>query len=104
MNIFTYQTKGGKDLVLSFLDRLTLDEQAEGYYILEMLENYSYDILHKLNTRQIQSKLWEIKFCRHNRLYYVVFNENDCYLVHACRKQKGKAELNDIRIAKLRMN
>ncbi len=45
-----------------------------------------------LNTRQIEGKIWEIKFRRHNRIFYVLLDEKNLYLLHACKKQKGKAE------------
>lgn len=57
------------------------DVEAKG---IQYLEN--------LNTRQLEGKLWEIKFRRHNRIFYVLADYNNLYLLHACQKQKGKAE------------
>ena len=42
-------------------------------------------------TRQLQGKLWEIKFSD-NRIMYVIADKDNIYFLHACRKQKGKAE------------
>lgn len=92
MNVFTYCTSGGKDLIREFLDSLTKRESAEGYFILQELENQGVDFLKNLNTRQLERKLWEIKFPRHNRIFYVLVDENNIYLLHGCKKQKGKAE------------
>ncbi len=92
MNVYTYETNGGKDLIKEYLDKLPKKENAEGYLILELLEQKGTDFLQSLNTRQLEGKLWEIKFYRHNRIMYVLVDHDNIYLLHACKKQKGKAE------------
>lgn len=96
MHVHTYKTDGGKDLIRDYLDKLSLAESVEGYFILEELEKRGVDFLELIDTRQIESKLWEIKFRRHNRIFYVLFDEDNRYLLHACKKQKGKAEQEDL--------
>jgi len=59
---------------------------------LRNLKRKGLEALEVLNTRQLRGKLWEIKFYRSNRIMYVVADEDNIYLVHACKKQKGKAE------------
>jgi len=49
-----------------------------------------------LNTRQLKDKLWEIKFYNDNRLMYVVADKDNLYILHACKKQKNKAEEIDL--------
>jgi phage-related protein len=92
MKIHSYFTSGGKDLIKEYLDDLPKSEKAEGYFILEMLETRGAVYFDNLNTRQIEGKIWEIKFRRHNRIFYVLLDEKNLYLLHACKKQKGKAE------------
>ncbi len=92
MNVFSYCTLGGKDLIREFLDDLPSRESAEGYYILEQLEKEGVPFLKTLNIRQLEGKLWEIKYPRHNRIFYVLLDGDNIYLLHACKKQKGKAE------------
>jgi len=92
MKIHSYFTSGGKDLIKVYLDNLPKSEKAEGYFILEMLETQGAVYFDNLNTRQIEGKIWEIKFRRHNRIFYVLLDEESLYLLHACKKQKGKAE------------
>jgi len=89
MRIKTYKTSGGKDLILKYIDDLPREEMLEGYSIIKRLK---YDGLNGLLTRQIKGKVWEIKFYRHNRIFYVVVEKDFIYLLHACKKQKGKAE------------
>lgn len=45
----------------------------------------------ELDTRQLKGKLWEIKFYD-NRIMYVLYDEQNIYFLHACQKQKNKAE------------
>ena len=104
MNVHTYYTSGGKDIIREYLDTLTLRESIEGYYILECIEKDGVEFLKQLSTRQIDKKLWEIKYPRHNRLFYVLLDVNNIYILHACKKQKGKAEKFELNKAKRRMS
>ena len=92
MNVHHYVTRGGKDLIFEYIDGLPKNEKAEGLIILEKLEDEGLAALDVLNTRQLRGKLWEIKFYDNNRIMYVVADGDNMYLVHACKKQKGKAE------------
>lgn len=103
MNIYTYETKGGKDLIKEYLDKLPKKESAEGYFIIKSLEKEGAPFLEMLNTRQLEGKLWEIKFYRHNRVMYFLLDKENLYLLHACKKQKGKAEKFELDKAKQRL-
>lgn len=87
----TYHTAGGKDLIFKYIDSLPNKERAEGYTIIERLEKEGLEALQVLDTRQIDKKLWEIKF-GDNRIMYVLANKNNIYLLHAFRKQKNATE------------
>lgn len=102
LNIYTYQTSGGKDLIINYLDSLPKNESAEGYYIMEQLEKRGISFLQMLNTRQLSGKLWEIKFRKNNRIMYILLDKDNMYLLHACKKQKGKAERFELNKAKRR--
>jgi phage-related protein len=104
MTVHTYHTSGGKDLIRDYLDDLPLREAAEGYYILECLEEEGLSFLGNLSTRQLERKLWEIKYPKHNRLFYVLIDEENIYILHACKKQKGKAEKFEMDKAKRRLS
>ena len=92
-----------KDLIKEYLDQLPKNESAEGYLIIELLEQDVINFLQSLNTRQLSGKLWEIKFYRHNRIFYVLMDQENIYLLHACKKQKGKAEKFELDKARKRM-
>jgi phage-related protein len=102
MNVYTYCTSGGKDLIRDYLDDLPKRESVEGYFIIESLEKEGIAFLNSINTRQLDKKLWEIKYPRHNRIFYVLVDKNNIYLLHACKKQKGKAEKFELDKAKKR--
>ncbi|MBS5308410.1 MAG: type II toxin-antitoxin system RelE/ParE family toxin [Clostridioides difficile] len=91
MNVYHYETDGGKDLILEYLNKLPKDERLTAKKILEKLEKDGLEALEVLNTRPLRKKLWEIKF-KQNRLMYVLADANNIYILHACKKQKGKAE------------
>ena len=102
MTFGSYKTAGGKDLIIDYIESLPIKEKAEGYYIIEQLEKEGSAALEYLNTRQIRQirqfrgKLWEIKFFRQNRIFYVLPDQDNIYLLHACKKQKDRAERHEV--------
>lgn len=92
MNVYDYTTSGGKDLINEYLDNLEPQDSAEGYRIKQALEEDGLNALELLNTRQLIGKLWEIKFNYRDRFMYVIADEDNFYILHACKKQKEKAE------------
>ncbi|MDA8334578.1 MAG: type II toxin-antitoxin system RelE/ParE family toxin [Peptococcaceae bacterium] len=103
MGVFTYHTSGGKDLILEYINSLPKDECAIGYAIIDKLEKDGFDALQFLDTRQIKSKLWEIKFRKQNRIFYVRVEDKNVYLLHACKKHKEKVETFEIETAEKRI-
>jgi phage-related protein len=97
LNVYTYKTAGGKDLIMEFILSLDKPEKAEGLLILKILKDGS-SVVSKLKAEKFDGAIWEIKFKNHNRIFFVFENENDIYLLHACKKQKNKTELKDKRV------
>lgn len=91
MNIYRYETDGGKDLILEYIAKLPKKQKAEAIGIQAKLQLDGLKALETLDTRQLKKKLWEIKF-QNNRLMYVIADEDNFYILHSCKKQKGKAE------------
>ena len=52
--------------------------------------------------RQIQGKLWELKFSM-DRVFYCVITGPDLVLLHAYKKQGQRAPPDEIKLAKKRM-
>ena len=91
MTIHDYYTVGNKNLIKEYLHNLSKAEQLEGYRIRHNIILHGIDAFSLLDTRQLQGKLWEIKFAD-NRIMYVIADKDNVYFLHACKKQKGKAE------------
>lgn len=62
-----------------------------GYNIRHRIVENGLKAFDELNTRQLDGKLWEIKFSQ-NRIAYVIKDADNVYFLHCWVKQKGKAE------------
>jgi len=91
MEIHDYCTDGGKNLIKEFLSGLPVPERTYGYGIRHKIVKDGLKAFDGLETRQLFGKLWEIKFFN-NRIMYVIFDKDNVHFLHACKKQKGKAE------------
>jgi len=101
MNIHDYITDGGKNLIKEYISGLPKYECTYGYAIRHKIIKDGLNAFNGLDTRQLYKKLWEIKFFD-NRIMYVMVDDCNVYFLHACRKQKGKAEKFEIDKAKQR--
>jgi phage-related protein len=92
MNVHSYKTQGGKDLILEYIMSLTKPEIVDGLSVIESFEKSKLD---NLTIKTWQGKVKEVYFYKHNRIFYVVIEDEDVYMLHACRKQKDKTEKPD---------
>ena len=95
MKVHSYYSSSGKDLILKYIDGLTVDERVDGYHVLECMEQ---DRMDELKLKQWQGKIWEVYFYKHNRIFYVTIHGNEIYMLHTCRKQKNRTEKNDCKL------
>jgi phage-related protein len=98
LKIIDYYTDGGKNVIKEYLSSLPKKECHEGYQIRHRVWNEGLLALEILDTRQLKGKLWEIKFSD-NRIMYVLKDKDAIYFLHACKKQKNKAEKHDLETA-----
>jgi len=91
LKIHDYCTSGGKNVIKDYLHDLPSEERTQGYLIRHSIVLNGLKAFEVLNTRQLKGKLWEIKFSD-NRIMYVIVDKDNVYFLHACKKQKGKAE------------
>jgi len=104
MRIKDYQTASGKNLIKEYLSALPKTECEIGYHLRHEIVKRGTEALKEFDTRQIRDKLWEIKFYNKNRIFYVVIpSQAEIYFLHACKKQKGKAEKFELETALSRM-
>jgi len=98
MNIHDYITLGGKNLIKEYISTLPMDERREIYKIRHDIILRGLDAFQELNTRQLRGKLYEIKYSD-NRIMYIIKDGENIYFLHACFKQKGKAEKFELETA-----
>lgn len=92
MRLHHYQSNSGRDLILDYINSLPQKEKVDGYSVLECLENAEFD---KIKHKSWQKKIQEVYFYKDNRIFYIIVDGEDIYLLHACRKQKNKTETKD---------
>jgi phage-related protein len=92
MNVIPYTTAGGKNVITAYIDKLSPNERMAGNETLKTLAENGLD---ELQTSHWQGKIYEIYFYKHNRIFYVTQDNDNIYLLHACRKQKNKTEKID---------
>lgn len=92
MNVHHYKTSSGKDLILDYIDKLNEDERTDGLSVIQKLQ---HNKMNELKIKIWRGKISEVYFYKHNRIFYVVADRENIYLLHACRKQKNKTETAD---------
>ena len=92
MTLHAYETLGGKNLILDYINSLSKDEIVDGLSVLKNLEDGKIE---SLTIKQWRGQVNEVYFYRHNRIFYIVVDGKDAYLLHTCRKQKDKTEQKD---------
>jgi len=98
MEIHDYVTSGGKNLIREYISTRPMQERRELYKIRHDIILNGLAAFQKLNTRQLKGKLYEIKY-GDNRVMYVIKDDENVYFLHACQKQKGKAEKFELQTA-----
>lgn len=95
MDIYDYTTRGGKNVITNYIDKLSAKERLEIYDIRQEIRKHGMDAFEKIDTRQLRGKLWEIRVSQ-TRIMYVIVDTNGVAFLHIFKKQKGKAEKQEI--------
>ena len=95
MDIYEYTTRGGKNEITNYIHKQTAKERLEIYDIRQEIRKHGMDTFEKIDTRQLRGKLWEIRVSQ-TRIMYVIVDTNGVAFLHICKKQKGKAEKQEI--------
>ncbi len=101
MTIYDYTTAGGKNLILSYIEKLPIEIEGEILAVRQLINEKGMEALSLLVTRQLVGKLWEIKIS-HERIMYVIQDRESVLFLHICKIQKGKAEKQELEKAKRR--
>ena len=95
MRVHNYQSDSGRDLIMEYIDSLTEDERVDALSVLECMENGEFD---RILFKRWEKKVYEVYFRKHNRIFYITVDQDNIYLLHACRKQKNQTEKKDKKI------
>jgi len=98
LNVFRYVTAGGKDVIDSYIKKLSQKIQYEYNTIIELLEAEGMDAFDLLDTKPFKAQIREIRFDQ-QRLFYVLQDGDNLYILHACKKEKNKTEKRDKKLA-----
>lgn len=99
MTLHSYFSSSGRDLILDYINSLPEAEKTDGLSVLELMENGEFD---KIRFKRWEKKVYEVYFQKDNRIFYIVVDKENIYLLHSCRKQKNKTEKIDVKIVKKR--
>ena len=101
MTVTFFKTPSGRSPVLDYIHELAKPEQARVFEALDQIEQHGFGAV-RVQFRQIEGKLWEIKVSS-QRILYVVTEREELVLLHAYKKQGQKLPLNERDIAMRRM-
>ena len=101
MCIYDYTTSGGKNLIMEYIEKLPDALKAEVLDVRQLIREKGIEAFQLLVTRQLYKKLWEIKISQ-ERIMYVIKDQESVYFLNICKKQKGKAEKQELEKAKKR--
>jgi len=87
MNVYRYKSTSGKDLILDYIKSLSKSEIADGLSVLEKFDNGELDTL---DIKTWQGKISEVYFYRHNRIFYVIVDGHDIYMLHASANKRTR--------------
>jgi phage-related protein len=101
MRVTFFKTSSGRSPVVEFIQGLAKSERARLFEALDQVERHGLDAI-RVQFRQIEGKLWEIKVSAH-RILYVVIEREEMVLLHAYKKQGQKLPIKERDIAIRRM-
>ena len=101
MKVVFYTTTSGRSPVLDYIRDLSKPERARVLETLDQIERYGFDAV-RVQFRQIEGKLWEIRVSAH-RVLYVLIQREEMVLLHAYKKQGQKLPPREREVAMKRM-
>lgn len=63
MFLHTYKSNSGRDMIMEYIDSLSVPEQVDAFSVLECMGNGEFD---KLLFKQWSKKVYEVYFRKHN--------------------------------------
>ena len=66
MKIHTYLSSSGTDLIMEYINALTIEEQVDGLAVLAYMEKGEFE---KVLSKRWDKKVYEVYFRRNNRIF-----------------------------------
>jgi len=101
MKVTFFRTASSRSPVLEYIQNLTKPERARVLEALEQVEQRGLEAV-RVEFRQIDGKLWEIKVGSH-RVFYVIIERDEMVLLHAYKKQGRRLPIKERDVAIRRM-
>ena len=101
MRVTFFKTFSGRSPVLEYIQGLATPERARVLDGLDQIERDGFNAI-RVQFRQIEGKLWEIKVSS-QRILYVVIEREEMVLLHAYKKQGQKLPIKERDVAVRRM-
>lgn len=102
MRIFDYTNRGGRNLILDYIESLDDISKEAIFNARELISIYGMQGLNSLNCRKLYKKIYELKIKNHRLAYFI--KDDSIYFIHIFKKQKNKTEQIDMNIIKKRYN
>ncbi len=99
MILHDYFSSSGKNMIMEYIDNLTEDEQTDAHSVRQLMQEGRFE---EIRFKPWQKKVYEVYFQKHNRMFYIVTDSENIYIIHVCRKQKNKTEKKDVKIIQKR--
>jgi len=74
MTVTFFKTPSGRSPVLEYIHELAKPERARVFEALDQIERHGFDAI-RVQFRQVEGKLWEIKVSSQRILYVVIERE-----------------------------
>lgn len=101
MKVTFYTKASGRSPVWDYIQSMRAGERARILEALTQIEQRGFDVV-RMDFRQIDGKLWEIKISKH-RILYVIVDGDEMVLLHAYTKKSQKMPMKELVLAKVRM-
>ena len=89
MTLHPYCSNSGRNLINEYIDSLSIEEQVDGYTVLEHMENGEFE---KIYYKPWEKKIYEVYFQKHNRIFYITVDKEkkDANIVRKRAKELNK--------------
>jgi phage-related protein len=105
MRVFFYETDAGNSPIRQFIDALPEEDQARFIEVLQEIEKHGLAAI-RVVFKQIDGKLWEIKFRSVRsgyRVFYVMLESDLMVWLHAFNKKTQRTPLHELDVARKRL-